>query len=92
MIRNIRLSIGFTASLFAVAVGVSRTTVTAWESAKWNPNREHIQRICALAPTPDYSQDFMKENHRNRIAEKMWAKVQADNINRHREIVEKNRE
>lgn len=92
MIRNIRLSIGFTASLFGVAVGVSRTTVTAWESAKWNPNREHIRRICALAPTPDYSQDFMKENHRNRIAEKMWAKVQADNINRHREIVEKNRD
>ena len=91
MIRKIRLSIGFTASMFAGAVGVSRCTVTAWEGAKWNPSREHIRRICALAPTPDYSQDFMRENHRKRIAEQMEAKIQADNINRHREIVEKGR-
>lgn len=91
MIRKIRLTIGFTASTFAGAVGVSRATVTAWEGAKWNPNREHIQKICALAPTPDYSQDFMIKNHRNRLVEQMWAKVQADNINRHREIVEKGR-
>lgn len=91
MIRKIRLSIGFTASMFGAAVGVSRNTVTAWEGAKWNPKQEHIRKICALAPTPDYSQDFMRENHRNRIAEQMWAKVQADNINRHREIVEKGR-
>lgn len=91
MIRKIRLTIGFTVSMFAGAVGVSRTTVTAWEGAKWNPNREHIHKICALAPTPDYSQDFMRDKHRKQIAEQMWAKVQADNINRQRAIVEKGR-
>lgn len=91
MIRKIRLSIGFTASMFGAAVGVSRATVTAWEGARWMPSEEHIRKIAALAPVNQTYPDFI-ERDRRRIAEKLRELKQAENIKNHRRIVEKNRE
>ena len=90
MIRKIRLTIGFTASLFGEAVGVSRATVTAWESARWMPNEEHIQRIAVLAPTRQTYPDLIQRDQK-RMADRLRVAKQAENIKNHRLIVEKGR-
>lgn len=90
MIRKIRLTIGFTASLFGDAVGVSRTTVTAWESARWMPNEEHIQKIAVLAPTRQTYPDLIQRDQK-RMADRLREAKQVENIKNHRIIVEKGR-
>lgn len=76
--------------MFAAAVGVSRTSVIAWESARWMPSAEHIRRISALAHTRQTYPELV-ERDRKRVEKLLLELKAAENIKNHRKIVENNR-
>ena len=75
IIRRLRRRSGYTAASYGDIVGVSRTAVVAWETARYMPNPAHVRKIAAAAPMPaSYRPDY----NRQRAAEYYRAEVEQE--------------
>ena len=75
IIRRLRRRSGYTAASYGDIVGVSRTAVVAWETARYMPNPAHVRKIAAVAPMPaSYRPDY----NRQRAAEYYRAEVEQE--------------
>ena len=51
--KRVREHLGLNQAEFSVQAGVSRNTVSGWETGRYEPTNHHWHRICELAGQPD---------------------------------------